>query len=102
MKFRKSKNQSETSEVESYPVYENLGEIIDVTLCPKVNGSYTKTYSYLCHSTSAAEEIFSVSSIENFNFLTSHSVNFRSRQHFVYEPFTFGHKVTSIISPKFS
>ena len=27
----------ETSEVESYPVYENLGEIIDVTLCPKVN-----------------------------------------------------------------
>ena len=42
MKFRKSKNQSETSEVESYPVYENLGEIIDVTLCPKVNGSYKK------------------------------------------------------------
>ena len=39
MKFRKSKNQSETSEVESYPVYENLGEIIDVTLCPKVNVS---------------------------------------------------------------
>jgi hypothetical protein len=39
MKFRKSKNQSETSEVESYPVYENLGEIIDVTLCPKENGS---------------------------------------------------------------
>ena len=42
MKFRKSKNQSETSEVESYPVYENLGEIIDVALCPKVNGSYKK------------------------------------------------------------
>ena len=42
MKFRKSKNQSETSEVESYPVYENLAEIIDVTLCPKVNGSYKK------------------------------------------------------------
>ena len=42
MKFRKSKNQSETSEVESYSVYENLGEIIDVTLCPKVNGSYKK------------------------------------------------------------
>jgi hypothetical protein len=35
-------NQSETSEVESYPVYENLGEIIDVALCPKVNGSYKK------------------------------------------------------------
>lgn len=42
IKFRKSKNQSETSVVESYPVYENLGEIIDVTLCPKVNGSYKK------------------------------------------------------------
>jgi hypothetical protein len=42
MKFRKSKIQSETSEVELYPVYENLGEIIDVTLCPKENGSYTK------------------------------------------------------------
>jgi hypothetical protein len=42
MKFRKSKIQSETSEVESYPVYENLGKIIDVTLCPKVNGSYKK------------------------------------------------------------
>jgi hypothetical protein len=42
MKFRKSKNQLETSEVESYPVYENLGGIIDVTLCPKVNGSYEK------------------------------------------------------------
>ena len=28
MKFRKSKNQSETSEVELYPVYENLREII--------------------------------------------------------------------------
>jgi hypothetical protein len=37
MKFRKSKNKSETAEVESYPVYENLGEIIDITLCPKVN-----------------------------------------------------------------
>ena len=37
MKFRKSKNQSETSVVESYPVYENLGEIIDVTVCPKVS-----------------------------------------------------------------
>jgi hypothetical protein len=33
-------NQSETYEVESYPAYENLEEIIDVTLCPKVNGSY--------------------------------------------------------------
>ena len=42
MKFCKSKNQSETSEVESYPVYEHLGEIIDVALCPKVNGSYKK------------------------------------------------------------
>jgi hypothetical protein len=38
-------------------------------------------YSYLWHSTSAAEDIFSVSSIENFNFPTPHSVHFRSRQH---------------------
>ena len=35
MKFRKSKNQSETSEVESYPVYENLGEIIVVGFMSK-------------------------------------------------------------------
>jgi hypothetical protein len=41
---------------------------------------FSFTYSYLCHSTSAAEEIFSVSSIENFNFPTPHSVHFRSRQ----------------------
>jgi hypothetical protein len=46
MKFRKSKIQSETSEVESYPVYENLGKIIDVTLCPKINGSYKKCSLY--------------------------------------------------------
>jgi hypothetical protein len=28
-----------------YPVYENLGEIIDVTLCPKVTGSYKNVAS---------------------------------------------------------
>jgi hypothetical protein len=43
---------------------------------------FSFTYSYLYHSTSAAEEFFSVSSIENFNFPTPHSVHFRLRQHF--------------------
>jgi hypothetical protein len=45
---------------------------------------------------------FSVSFIENFNFPTPHSVHFRSRQHFLYEPFTFGHKVTSIMTQTYA